>query len=146
MEEQLELVEYRVISLTVYYTSLINRLLKRNKKFLLVLEQDDNPTEKIKMTIGESEATELAIAIEEVKSIRPLSSELLMNVINELGFTLSKVIINNLKDTIFYSNMILTKENESKSIDCRPADSITQAIRFNCNIYVNKTVIEKNKQ
>jgi bifunctional DNase/RNase len=103
----------------------------------------DNPAKKIEMIVGKSEAAELGIAIEEIKSIRPLPSEILATVITEFGFSLSKVIIDDVRDGVFYSKMILTKNNESKTIDCRPADSITQVFRFGCKLYVSKTVVEK---
>jgi bifunctional DNase/RNase len=145
METQKDLIEFRVSSLTKHTTGFINGLLNKNDDFILVLEQVDNAAEKIEMIIGKSEAAELGVAIEEHKSARPLPSEVLKTIITEFGFNLSKVIIDDLKDGIFYSKMILTRDNESKAIDCRPADSITQAFKFGCKVYVSRTVIEKNK-
>jgi bifunctional DNase/RNase len=145
MDALVDQIEFRVTSLTKHKTGLIKRILNKDNDFILVLEQVDNPAEQIKMIINKSGAAELAIAIEEVKSERPLISEILNTVIIEVGFSVSKVIIDDLQDGVFYSKMILTKDNESKRIDCRPVDSITQAFRFGCKLYVNRMVIEKNK-
>lgn len=145
MDNQSDLVEFEVASLTHHKKGFFKKLFKKSDEFLLVLEQKDNSSEKIEMIIGRNEAAELAVAIEEVKSARPFSSEVLKTVITELGFNLSKVIIDDLKETFFYSKMILTRGQEIKSIDARPVDAITQSIRFNCGIFISKNVIAKNK-
>ena len=145
MDKQSDLVEYKVFSLTHYKKGVLKELFNKSNDYLLVLEQKDNSSEKINMIIGANEASELAVAIEELKTARPLPSELLKSVINELGYNLSKVIIDDLKEEIFFSKLILTKDQETKIIDSRPADAITQSIRFNCGIYITKSVIEKNK-
>jgi bifunctional DNase/RNase len=145
METKEDLVEFRIASLTKHDTSFAKRLLNKDHDFLLVLEQVDNPSERIEMIIGQSEAAELGVAIEELKTQRPLPSEVLKAVIKELGFNLVKVVIDELKDGIFYSKMILTKGNQSVIIDSRPVDSITQAIRFNCKLFIARAVIEKNR-
>ncbi len=145
MDNQSDLIEFRVASLTKHKNGFFKELFKKNDDFLLVLEQRDNSSEKKEMIIGRNEAAELAFAIEEEKTTRPLPSEILKTVITELGFNLSKIVMDDLIKTIFYSKMILAKGMETKMIDARPVDSITQSIRSNCGIFITKNVIAKKQ-
>lgn len=146
MEVPTDVIEFTIESLTEYKRGFWKDLFAKNHEFLLTLNQKGSTSEKLEMLINQNEASELALAIEELKTNRPLPSELLKSVIVELGYNLSKVIIDDLKEGIFYSKMILTNGELTKIIDARPVESITQSVRFNCGIYISQKVIEANKK
>jgi bifunctional DNase/RNase len=141
MNNDSDLIEYKVIGLAVSKTGFFSKFKRGKKDYILILEQVENVNQQFNMIIGEFEAQELAVAIEEMTTSRPLVSELLMNTIVELGFHLSKVIIDKIEKEVYFSSMFLVKENEVKIIDSRPADSITQAVRFKSKIYIQKELI-----
>ena len=76
---------------------------------------------------------------------RPQTHELLANVITQMGGSIDRVMINDLKDQTFYARLIIRVGEELIDIDCRPSDAIALALRVKAPIYVNETVIEAAK-
>jgi hypothetical protein len=87
--------------------------------------------------IGAPEATAIAYALGNVETPRPMSHDLLGNVIGSLGAQLFAVEITDLIDNVFYANLRLLREREEISVSARPSDAVALALRIGAPILVN---------
>lgn len=109
---------------------------------IVVLKGVDSET-ILPIWVGAYEANSIALEIEKIASPRPITHDLLKNFIIEIGFTLSKVIITDLRNNTFYALIELTNDNgEITILDSRPSDAIALALRLDCAIYVEKKVLD----
>lgn len=95
--------------------------------------------------IGHPEASSIALALEGVKAERPLTHDLIINILKGLGVETIKIIINQLKENTFFARIILRTENGSLvSIDSRPSDSIALALRNGTKIFVADGILREH--
>jgi bifunctional DNase/RNase len=87
--------------------------------------------------IGAPEATAIAYALGNIETPRPMSHDLLGNVIGSLGAQLFSVEITELVDNVFYANLRLLREREEISVSARPSDAVALALRVGAPILVN---------
>ena len=93
--------------------------------------------------VGAFEANAIALEIEKVASQRPMTHDLLKNVIVEFGLRARKVIINDLRENTFYAQIELTDVQGKMTVfDARPSDAVALALRLDCPIYVNQKVLD----
>ncbi len=93
--------------------------------------------------VGAYEANAIALEIEKIVPQRPMTHDLLRNLITETGFRVSRVIVNALLDNTFYALIELTNEQEEiVSLDARPSDAIALALRSDCPIYIEQKVLD----
>lgn len=93
--------------------------------------------------VGAFEANAIALEIEKIVPQRPMTHDLMRNLIVECGLTASRVVVTDLLDNTFYALVELTdKEGEIVSMDARPSDAIALALRLDCPIYVQRRVLE----
>lgn len=93
--------------------------------------------------VGAFEANAIALEIEKIAPQRPMTHDLLRNVIIECGLTATKVTITDLMENTFYAVIELTDRNgEKMSLDARPSDAIALALRLDCPIYVMQKVLD----
>jgi bifunctional DNase/RNase len=93
--------------------------------------------------VGAFEANAIALEIEKVVPQRPMTHDLLRNVILECQLTATSVVITDLLDNTFYARIELTDRNdEPVMLDARPSDAIALALRLDCPIFVERRVIE----
>ena len=93
--------------------------------------------------VGAYEANAIALEIEKIVPQRPMTHDLLRNMIIEIGLKAVKVVINDLRDNTFYALIeLVDKNNEIVSLDARPSDAIALALRLDCAIYVEQKVID----
>jgi bifunctional DNase/RNase len=93
--------------------------------------------------IAHSEALAIAVELQGTTSPRPLTHDLLKNVINELGASIVSVVISDLIDEIFYARLILDVDGRHVEIDSRPSDAIALAVRAKTPIFVEDSVLER---
>ena len=108
-----------------------------NGAYALILRETAG-ARRIPIIIGGFEAQAIALEMEGIKPPRPLTHDLLKNIVESLSATITEVNIHDLKDGTFYASLILNGETE---IDSRPSDAIAVAIRFGINIYVAEHVM-----
>ncbi|MEZ5346112.1 MAG: bifunctional nuclease family protein [Pyrinomonadaceae bacterium] len=101
-------------------------------------------TEKIlPIWVGAFEANAIALEIEKIVPQRPMTHDLLRNLIVEMGFSVTKIVITNLLNNTFYATVELLKPDGGKLIlNARPSDAIALALRSDCQIFVEETVFE----
>jgi bifunctional DNase/RNase len=92
--------------------------------------------------IGQPEATAILLALEDVDLPRPLTHDLLKNVLETLGAYVERVEITRVEDGTFYAALIVRAEERRMAIDARPSDSIALAVRTGAPLYVAENVME----
>jgi bifunctional DNase/RNase len=93
--------------------------------------------------VGNYEANAIALEIEKIAPQRPMTHDLIKNIINELGLEMKKVVINNLRENTFFAQIYLSKENgQMILLDARPSDAIALALRFDSSIYISNHILE----
>ncbi len=94
--------------------------------------------------IGAYEANAIALEIEKVVPQRPMTHDLIRNLILELGYRADKVIVSDLRENTFYASIELSSEDGSNKVtmDARPSDAIALALRVDCPIFVEQNVLD----
>lgn len=95
--------------------------------------------------VGVYEANAIALEIEKISSPRPMTHDLLRNVLNGLSCAVMKVVVSQLKDDTFYAVIWLEREGRLISIDSRPSDALALALRTDSPIFVEEEVIKTSK-
>jgi hypothetical protein len=110
----------------------------------IVLLREVDSDRQLPIWIGPCEADAITIELQDVKVARPLTPDLLKNVIAELGGTVSHVLIKELNESVFHARLFITLEGEQepREIDCRPSDAIALAVRAKVPIFINEEVME----
>lgn len=93
--------------------------------------------------IGAPEATAIAFALEEVTTPRPMTHDLLREVLDDLGVSLEKIVVTELKDGIFHAELELNGHDGVHTISSRPSDAIALAARTGSPIYASAEVLDE---
>lgn len=107
---------------------------------ILLKEIDGN--RRLPIIIGQFEAQAIALEMEGIKPPRPLTHDLLKNLIDNLGGTVVEVIVNELRENTFYAKIVLDVSGLTNEVDARPSDAIALAVRADAPIYVSEAVME----
>lgn len=107
----------------------------------VVLLKDTTSERYLPIWIGPFEAEAIAMALQRIKTPRPMTHDLLKNVIEQLGATVSHILINELTDNTFHGRIVMDVSGRHMEIDSRPSDAIALAARFNVPIYVAEEVM-----
>jgi uncharacterized protein len=100
----------------------------------------------IPIWIGLIEASAIATEIEGIKLARPMTHDLLKNILLELGGRLLHIVINDLRDNTFFAVLVIDRSGQILEIDSRPSDAIALAIRCKADIFVAQKVIDSSQQ
>ena len=111
----------------------------------IVVLKDVGGTAILPIWVGVYEANAIALEIEKVATPRPMTHDLIRNVLFGLETGVKKVVVNDLKDDTFYAVIWLERGGEMISIDSRPSDALAVALRLDCPIYVEETVLKTSK-
>lgn len=93
--------------------------------------------------IGPAEADAIAVKLQEYQVPRPLTHDLLGNVIGALGAAVNSIIVSDLQNDTFYAKIIIAIDGKNLEIDARPSDAIALAVRVNVPIFAEEGVLEK---
>ena len=111
----------------------------------IILLRDSGGERVITIWVGAFEANAIALQIENVSTPRPMTHDLLNNVIQGLNASLAKVVVCEVKDSTFYALMHLRLPDGIVVVDARPSDAIALALRASAPIFVDEDVIEEAK-
>ncbi|MDF1499327.1 MAG: bifunctional nuclease family protein [Anaerolineales bacterium] len=92
--------------------------------------------------IGPYEAEAITLSLNEVEVVRPLTHDLLRNIINDLGAQVMRVNITELRDDVFYARIILQVDGQEMAVDSRPSDALALAVRVHVPVFVDEEVME----
>ncbi|MGD8585728.1 MAG: bifunctional nuclease family protein [Chloroflexota bacterium] len=109
----------------------------------IVMLRDVDGERRLPIWIGPCEAEAITIELQDVEIARPVTHDLLKNVIEEVGGTVSHILINELRDQVFYARLFIDINGEMLEIDCRPSDAIAVAVRAKVPIFVEEAVMEE---
>jgi hypothetical protein len=107
-----------------------------------ILLKEIEGARRLPIIIGAFEAQAIALEIEGIKPPRPLTHDLLKQIIDSLGGSVSEVIISELRENTFYAKIVLEVSGLSNEIDARPSDAIALSVRTQSPIYVAESVLE----
>ena len=113
---------------------------RSNMYILLLKEIAGNDT--LPIWIGKPEADSIALAMGKITTPRPLTHDLIKNIVYELKMKITKVIISDIIDNTYYAGIYVDNGGREISVDSRPSDAIAVAIRVNAPIYVDENVID----
>ena len=111
----------------------------------IVILRDKDGQRVLPIWVGVFEANAIALQIENVTPQRPMTHDLLNNVIHDLRADIQKIVVSDLKDNTFYAIIYLTIGGEVTAIDARPSDAIALALRTKAPIFVEERVIDNAK-
>lgn len=112
---------------------------------IVVLKDAEGDT-VLPIWVGVYEANAIALEIEKVTTPRPMTHDLIKNLLTALGGAVHKVVVTELKDDTFYAVIWAEHQGSIISIDSRPSDALAVALRVDCPIYVEDEVLRTSKQ
>jgi bifunctional DNase/RNase len=111
----------------------------------IVILKDVNGTAVLPIWVGIYEANAIALEIEKVSTPRPMTHDLLKNLLMGLEAHVHKVVVSELRDDTFYALIWLEKDGQLMSVDSRPSDALALALRMDCPIFVEDEVLKSSK-
>ena len=110
---------------------------------VVVLKELGGRHRTLSIFIGGPEAAAIAFAMEGVETPRPLTHDLMVNLLSELGYTLARVDITELRDTTYFAELVLNGPGASQRVSSRPSDALALAMRVGCPIYCAEAIMDE---
>lgn len=111
----------------------------------IIILKDLEEKSALPIWIGLIEASAIATELEKIELSRPMTHDLIRNILHSLQVTVKKIEVNDLHDNTFYATICLECNGREFTIDSRPSDAIALALRTGAAIYVEQRVIEKSR-
>src|ERR1051325_8575321 len=111
----------------------------------IVILRDKEGQKVLPIWVGIFEANAIALQIENISTPRPMTHDLLRNIISDLHASVQKVVVCDLQENTFYALIYLALNGDTVAIDARPSDALALALRTRAPIYVEETVIDNAK-
>jgi bifunctional DNase/RNase len=111
----------------------------------IIILRDKDGQRVLPIWVGISEAHAIALQIENVSTPRPMTHDLLRNVIHDLKASVKKIVVCDLQENTFYALIYLALNGETVAVDARPSDAIALALRSRAPIFVEDSVIDHAK-
>jgi len=112
----------------------------------MVILRDVSGNSVLPIWVGVYEANAIALEIEKVSTPRPMTHDLIKSLLLGLNTAMRKVVVSELKDDTFYAVIWLDRDGETISVDSRPSDALALALRLDCPIYVEETVLKSSSK
>ncbi len=113
---------------------------EQNRQPVVILREDDGHR-VLPIWIGHHEAMSIMFAVQGTPSPRPLTHDLLMEVIGAAGLTIERIDIVRVEDTTFYASLVMSDDARSIALDARPSDCLALAVRAGCPVFVDDEVM-----
>lgn len=115
----------------------------QTNQFVVVLKEKREGKKLLPIWIGPFEANAIAIALEKISTPRPLTHDLIKNILDNLQIKVQKILIHSLKEGTFYATIFLEDGDKVIEIDSRPSDAMALALRTQSPIYVESQVFDE---
>ena len=112
----------------------------------IIILRDQEGQRVLPIWVGVFEANAIALQIENIATPRPMTHDLLRNVIADLKAQVRKIVVSDLKENTFYALIYLTVNGDTVAVDARPSDAIALALRVHAPIFVEDAVIDSAKK
>ena len=109
----------------------------------IILLVDADFRRMIPIWIGQSEANAIFVAMEQIQPPRPMTHDLMKNLLSELGASVLRIEITDIRDSTYFATTYLKRRKTVLAIDSRPSDAIALALRCSAPIYVSEEVLSK---
>lgn len=116
--------------------------IKSNNFVMLIKRKDTNG--QVPIWIGHFEAWSIAVALAGIKSPRPQTHDLLLDVIHAIGAALEKIVITGIRESTYFALLYITKGIETYVVDSRPSDAVALALREGCPIELSADIYSFN--
>ena len=113
-----------------------------NVGFVVFLKNPDNE-KTVPIFIGGPEAQAIALKLNKVEPPRPMTHDLMKNIMDAFEGRLEKVVVHSLNEGTFYAQLLVDFEGQQMEIDARPSDAIALSLRYNAPIFVTEEVMEE---
>lgn len=107
----------------------------------IIILNDLDGKRALPIWIGSSEAMSISMAMNDIPFPRPMTHDLLLNVIEQMGGKVREIAITALEEGTFFSSITVDRDGEVLSVDCRPSDAVALAVRCKADIYVDEDVM-----
>lgn len=111
----------------------------------IVILKDIQSETMLPIWVGPFEANSIASEIEKIAPPRPMTHDLLRNLVNLFGAEVRRIIVTELRDNTFYAVIEIEWQGEKLILDARPSDAIALALRADCPIFVNEEVVKSSQ-
>ncbi|MEJ2658820.1 MAG: bifunctional nuclease family protein [Desulfobacterales bacterium] len=130
----------------LHKVNIAGMVIDKSSNIPLILLKSMEDEQAILVWVGVLEAASIASALQNITFDRPMTHDLFKSFVENLKITVSNIEIFDLKDNTYYARIHFSSEKRSFSLDARPSDAISIALRFGALIYVDDKVFEKFKQ
>jgi len=113
-----------------------------SNRFVVIL-RDDAYKRWLPIVVGPAEAQAIALQMENVQPPRPMTHDLMKNILNDLEINIVKIVVTKLHENTYYAKIELEKNDKKLEIDARPSDAIALALRKDAAIFVEDEVLKK---
>lgn len=111
----------------------------------IVVLKDVNGGSVLPIWVGLYEANAIALEIEKIATARPMTHDLIRNLLFGLDLAVKKVVVCDLKEDTYYATIWLERDGKLIALDSRPSDALAIALRLDCPIYVDETVLKTSR-
>ena len=111
-------------------------------RFVVILRDDINKR-WLPIVVGSSEPQAIALQLENIDPPRPLTHDLMKDLLDTVGSKVSRIIVNDLRENTYYAMINLSNNGSNKEVDARPSDAIALALRMQAPIFVDEEVMRK---
>jgi len=111
----------------------------------IVILKDKAGDRVLPIWVGVFEANAIALKIENISTPRPMTHDLIKNILTEIEAEVKRIVVSDLRDNTFYAMIYLDRDGETIAIDARPSDAIALALRTRSPIFVEDSVVESAK-
>jgi uncharacterized protein len=109
----------------------------------IVLLKEKGGERFLPIWIGAFEATAIAFALQGIETARPMTHDLMKNIMDQLGISMQQVLISDLKEGTFYADITMMYDGKPFQIDARPSDAIALAVRAGVSIFSDEHVLNE---
>ncbi|HWO70288.1 MAG TPA: bifunctional nuclease family protein [Actinomycetota bacterium] len=109
----------------------------------IVLLKERGGDRYLPIWIGAAEAAAIALALQGVVTPRPMTHDLLKNILEEMSVEVQRIVITELRDGTYYAVISMRRDGESYEVSSRPSDAIALAVRIHAPIYANEEVLSE---
>lgn len=117
--------------------------LDRSTNTPVVILREKDGSRVLPIWIGPAEASAIAMVIQGVKAPRPMTHDLLKQLVVGLGAQLRRVVISQVKDNTYFAELLMSRDEELFQLDARPSDSIALALRLHAPIYTSDDLLDE---
>ena len=111
-------------------------------RFVVILK-DEKQNRWLPIVVGSTEAQAIALQLEKIVPPRPLTHDLMKNLLDSIDVNVARIVVNELRENTYFALIGLKRNGDTKDIDARPSDAIALALRANAPIFVEEEVMQK---